>query len=70
MENIKYLEDLVKRIKASMEKIEAADTFADITAQERLTHPLLKEVQMVAPRVWNDFVQQCSSKRNKLSKGE
>ena len=70
MENLKYMKELIKRIDASAKAVDAADIPADVSKQERLIHPVLKELQMVAPRVWDDFIKKCSEQRAKISRGE
>ena len=54
MENLKYLEDLIKRIKDSVKAVEKAESPEQIHEQESLAHPVLNEMQLVAPRVWDD----------------
>ena len=40
MENLKYLEDLIKRIKDSVKAVEKAESPDQISEQERLAHPV------------------------------
>lgn len=70
MENLKYMKKLISRIEAAVKEVEKADISADISKQEREIRPVLNELQMVAPRVWNDFIQKCRSQRTKISQGE
>ena len=70
MENLKYMKKLISRIEAAVKEVEKADISADISKQEREIRPVLNELQMVAPRVWNDFIHKCRSQRTKISQGE
>ena len=54
-DNLAYLKELIARYEKLLKEVEKAETPADVTKQERLAHPLLKEMQMAVPRVWTDF---------------
>lgn len=62
--NVAYLKTLVKRIEEGIKAIEKAELPRDVTEQERKIRPVLNELQMVAPRVWDD-VSKASLKRRK-----
>lgn len=70
MQNLDYLKGLLKRLDASVKDIKSAETPQDVSEQERLIHPILKELQMVTPRVWDDFVKLCQNRRKEISEGE
>lgn len=70
MENLKYLEDLIKRIKDSVKAIEKAESPDQISEQERLAHPVLKEMQMVTPRVWDDYIRATRKRRQEIAEGK
>lgn len=52
--NIAYTKELIKRIEDGIKVIEEAELSRDISKQERLIMPLLKEIQMACPRIWDD----------------
>lgn len=52
--NIAYTKELIKRIEDSIKAIEKAEITSDISKQERLIVPVLKEIQMACPRIWDD----------------
>jgi hypothetical protein len=70
MENLKYLEDLIKRVKDSVKAVEKAESPNQISEQERLAHPVLKEMQMVTPRVWDDYIRATRKRRQEISEGK
>lgn len=70
MENLKYLEDLIKRIKDSVKAVEKAESPDQISEQERLAHPVLKEMQMVTPRVWDDYIRATRKRRQEIAEGK
>lgn len=69
MDNIKYTKNLIKRIEDGVKKMDAAASSEEISEQERLIHPVLKELQMVAPRVWDDFIKSSRDNRKRLTDG-
>lgn len=70
MQNLDYLKGLLKRLDASAKAIKSAESPQDVSEQERLSHPVLKELQMVTPRVWDDFVKLCQTRRKEISEGK
>lgn len=70
MQNLDYLKGLLKRLDTSAKAIKKAETPQDVSEQERLIHPVLKELQMVTPRVWDDFVKLCRDRRKEISEGK
>ena len=70
MENLKYLEDLIKRVKDSVKAVEKAESPDQISEQERLAHPVLKEMQMVTPRVWDDYIRATRKRRQEIAEGK
>lgn len=61
--NLAYLKDLIKRYEASLRAVKKAETPDEVTQQERLIHPVLKEMQMAVPRVWEDFARETRDRR-------
>lgn len=70
MESIKYLKSLIKRIEDSEKKIKQAEYSGQITEQERLIQPVLKEIQMVCPRIWDDYIKVTRTRRQEISEGK
>lgn len=70
MENIEYLKKLIKRIEDSVKIVKKAESPDQISEQERLTHPLLKEMQMVTPRVWDDYIRATRDRRREIAEGK
>lgn len=70
MENLDYLKGLIKRLDASARDIKKAETPQDVSELERTVHPVLKELQMATPRVWDDFVKLCRDQRKNIMEGK
>lgn len=70
MENLDYLKGLIKRLDASARDIKKAETPQDVSELERSVHPVLKELQMATPRVWDDFVKLCRDQRKNIMEGK
>lgn len=70
MENLKYLKGLIKRIEDSVKAVEKAESPSQISEQERLIHPVLKEMQMVTPRVWDDYIRATRDRRREIAEGK
>lgn len=70
MENLEYLKGLIKRIEDSVKVVKKAESPAQISEQERLTHPVLKEMQMVTPRVWDDYIRVTRDRRREITEGK
>ena len=70
MENLKYLKGLIKRIEDSVKIVKKAESPDQISEQERLTHPVLKEMQMVTPRVWDDYIRVTRDRRKEIAEGK
>lgn len=69
-QNLNYLKTLIKRYEDSVKTIKKAETHGEVLEQERLIQPVLKEMQMVTPRVWDDFVRITRERRVEISNGE
>jgi hypothetical protein len=69
-ENLAYVKELIKRYEASVRAVKKAECSEDITKQERLTQPLLKEMQLAMPRVWDDFIRTTSNRRQEIREGK
>ena len=70
MQNLDYLKDLIKRVEASKKAIDKAETPQEISIQERAAHPVLKEMQMVTPRIWDDYIKAAQSRRKEIAEGK
>lgn len=70
MDNLEYLKGLIKRLDASARDIKKAETPQGVSDLERIVHPVLKELQMVTPRVWDDFVKLCRDQRKNIMEGK
>lgn len=70
MENLEYLKKLIKRIEDSVKIVKKAESPDQISEQERLTHPVLKEMQMVTPRVWDDYIRATRDRRREIAEGK
>ena len=70
MKNIEYLKDLVGRIEKACDDMSKAETPQDVTALERAIHPVLKEIQMAAPRIWDDVNKASHARRREIAEGK
>lgn len=70
MENLEYLKKLIKRIEDSVKIVKKAESPDQISEQERLIHPVLKEMQMVTPRVWDDYIRATRDRRREIAEGK
>lgn len=70
MQNLNYLKDLIKRVEASKKAIDKAETPQQISEQERSAHPVLKEMQMVTPRIWDDYIKAAQNRRKEIAEGK
>lgn len=70
MENLEYLKKLIKRIEDSVKIVKKAESPDQISEQERLIHPVLKEMQMVTPMVWDDYIRATRDRRREISEGK
>ena len=68
--NLDYLKSLIKRYEDSVKAVRKADDPAEITRQERLIQPVLKEMQLATPRVWDDFTRETRKRREQIRNGE
>ena len=68
-ENLAYVKELIKRYEAAVRAVKKAEDPADVTKQERLIQPVLKEMQLAIPRVWDDFVRVTRDKREEIREG-
>lgn len=70
MQNLEYLKELIERIETCAKAVEKSDTPEKISEQERVSHPILKEMQMVTPRVWDDFIKLTRENRQRIQEGK
>lgn len=64
--NLAYVKELIKRYEAAVRAVKKAETPDDVTKQERLIQPVLKEMQLAIPRVWSDFVKTTRERRAEI----
>lgn len=69
-ENLAYVKELIKRYETAVRAVKKADDPAEVTKQERLIQPVLKEMQLAIPRVWDDFTKVTRERRNQIRDGE
>lgn len=62
-QNLAYVKDLIKRYDAAMRSLKKAGTPEEVTQIEREIHPVLKEMQLAIPRVWDDFSRATRNRR-------
>lgn len=63
---IAYTKELIKRIEASLKKVKAAETPGDVSAQERAFYPVLREIQLVVPRIGDEFMRAGRKRRQEI----
>lgn len=61
--NLAYVKELIKRYEAAIRQVKKAETPAEVTKIEREIHPILKEMQLAIPRVWDDFAKETRDRR-------
>jgi hypothetical protein len=69
-ENLAYVKELIKRYEDAVRTVKKAEDPADVTKQERLIQPVLKEMQLAIPRVWDDFIRVTSRRREEIREGK
>lgn len=62
-ENLAYVKDLIKRYEAALRSLKKAESPDEVTKIEREIHPVLKEMQLAIPRVWEDFARETRDRR-------
>lgn len=62
-QNLAYVKDLIKRYEASLRALKKAESPSEVTKIEREIHPVLKEMQLAIPRVWEDFARETRDRR-------
>lgn len=61
--NLAYVKDLIKRYETALRSLKKAESPAEVTQIEREIHPVLKEMQLAIPRVWEDFARETRNRR-------
>lgn len=61
--NLAYVKDLIKRYEAALRSLKKAESPDEVTKIEREIHPVLKEMQLAIPRVWEDFARETRDRR-------
>lgn len=54
--NLDYVKELIKRYEDAVKKVKKLDDPREIAEVERSVQPILNELQMAVPRIFNDFV--------------
>lgn len=70
MQNLDYLKELIRRVEASAKEVKKAQTPEEVSKCERDSHPILKEMQMATPRVWDDYIRLTRSRRQEITEGK
>lgn len=65
-QNLAYVKDLIKRYENALRAVKKAETPEAVTEQERLIQPVLKEMQLAVPRVWDDFSRATRDRRQEI----
>ena len=66
---LNHFNEAVKRLTDLFGKMEKATSQAEVSELEKEGTALMREVQIVAPRVWEDFISVDRAQRNKISQG-
>lgn len=66
--NLKYLKEIISRFEKSMKEIDKAETPSEISECERSSYPVLREIQMVAPRLVDDLTKASRERREELTR--
>lgn len=61
-QNLAYVKDLIKRYESALRAVKKADSPDAVTQIERSIGPVLKEMQLAIPMVWDDF---CKATRDR-----
>ena len=69
MENFENLKVLLDRFDGIVKKIQTATAQETVTEAEREGTHLMREIQLVAPRIWEDFLAVDRARRNEISQG-
>lgn len=65
-DSLAYLKDLIKRYENGLKVVQKSESPSEITKQERLIQPVLKEMQMAVPRIWDDFTRATRKRREQI----
>lgn len=66
---LNHFNETVKRLTDLFGKMEKATSQVEVSELEKEGTALMREVQIVAPRVWEDFIAVDRAQRNKISQG-
>lgn len=66
---LNHFNETVKRLTDLFGKMEKATSQVEVSELEKEGTALMREVQIVAPRVWEDFISVDRAQRNKISQG-
>ena len=64
---LNHFNETVKRLTDLFGKMEKATSQVEVSELEKEGTALMREVQIVAPRVWEDFISVDRAQRNKIS---
>ncbi len=70
MENIKQFNEVSKRMNELFAEIAKAKDQSKVSEIEREGVAVMRELQMVAPRIWEDFLNVSRDQRNAISFGK
>lgn len=65
-ENLAYVKELIKRYEAAINAIKKTKDPTEITIQERKIAPVMNELQMAIPRIWDDLVRTSRKRRQEI----
>jgi len=66
---LNHFNEAVKRLTDLFGKMEKATSQVEVSELEKEGTALMREVQIAAPRVWEDFIAVDRAQRNKISQG-
>lgn len=66
---LNHFNETVKRLTDLFGKMEKATSQVEVSELEKEGTALMREVQIAAPRVWEDFISVDRAQRNKISQG-
>lgn len=65
-DNLAYVKDLIKRYETAISAIKKTKDPTEITIQERKTAPVMNELQVAIPRIWDDLVRTSRKRRQEI----
>lgn len=65
-DNLAYVKELIKRYEAAISAIKKTKDPTEITIQERKIAPVMNELQVAIPRIWDDLVRASRKRRQEI----